>query len=62
MWSAFEFYFWGDFYNFANIFQNQFSLLQTEYISVTPPKDYFEQLIKLLLYNTPVGENFVATW
>ena len=47
---------------FIFIFQNQFSQLQTQYTSVIPPKEYFEQLINLLLYDKPVEENFVATW
>ena len=47
---------------FFYYFQNQFLKLQTQYISVIPPKEYFEQLISLFLYGSPVGKNFVATW
>jgi len=42
--------------------RNQFGQFQNQFTSVVPPKDYFDQLINLLLHDTPVGEKFVATW
>ncbi len=45
-----------------NWIQNQFGQLQTQYTSVVPPKNYFEHLINLLLWNVPVTETFIGTW
>ena len=45
-----------------NWIQNQFQLLQDQYTSVVPDKQYFDDLINLLLWNIPVSENFIATW
>jgi hypothetical protein len=42
--------------------RNQFGQFQSQFTSVVPPKDYFDQLISLLLYDTPISETFVATW
>ena len=45
-----------------NWIQNQFQLLQDQYTSVVPDKQYFDDLINLLLWNIPVSETFIATW
>lgn len=40
----------------------QFEKFQAAYLSVTPPSDYFNELIKLLQNGTPTGDTFVRSW
>jgi len=40
----------------------QFEKFQSEYLSVAPPSDYFNDLILLLKHGRPTGESFVRSW
>jgi hypothetical protein len=42
--------------------QGKFLQFQTEYKSVIPPADYFQELLDLLLEAKKVSETFIATW
>ena len=42
--------------------KRQFRRFNTEYTAPVPPKEYFEQLIRLLQTGTPTSESFVASW
>ncbi len=42
--------------------QRKFCQFQEEYISVSPPKEYFVQLVNLLGKNIQVSDHFVASW
>ena len=42
--------------------QQKFCQFQEEYISVSPPKEYFAELVNLLGKNKQVGEHFVPSW
>ena len=40
----------------------QFAQFQAEFVSVTPPKDYFEDLVNVLQFGKPVGITFVRSF
>ena len=42
--------------------KNQFSQIQAEFLSVVPPKRYFDGLIELLTTGKPVSESHVSSW
>jgi hypothetical protein len=42
--------------------KQKFDEFQREYISVSPPKEYFEELIHLLVHGKQVSETFVLSW